>query len=207
MLLNRSSHQTYSIKKGVLRNFAKFTWKYLCQGLFLIKMQVLGLKPATLLKKRLLHKGFPANFAKFLRTPFLQNTSGWLLLTKLHDPNRRKMRLPCFELRWLLNGMNMPWHSVFSFSFFFLFRNNVIREQLGENDFRRCYVSFPEVWFWKYLITAMFKVLYQQLRGNLTTEFERHLTTEYFMDIGVELPPRHLTYYCMLLFLSNKPSF
>ena len=142
MLLNRSSHQRYSIKKGVLRNFAKFTWKYLCQGLFLIKMQVLGLKPATLLKKRLLHKGFPANFAKFLRTPFLQNTSGWLLLTKLHDPNRRKMRLPCFELRWLLNGMNMPWHSVFSFSFFFLFRNNVIREQLGENDFRRCYVFF-----------------------------------------------------------------
>ena len=23
---------------------------------------------------------FPVNFAKFLRTPFLQNTSGWLLL-------------------------------------------------------------------------------------------------------------------------------
>ena len=39
--------------------------------------------------------------------------------------------------------MNMPWHSVFSF-LFFLFRNNVIREQLDENDFRRCYVFFPE---------------------------------------------------------------
>ena len=55
------------------------------------------------------------------------------------------MRLPCFELRWLLDGMNMPWHSAFSFLFiFFLFRNNVIREQLNENDFRRCYVYFPE---------------------------------------------------------------
>ena len=83
------------------------------------------------------------NFAKFLRTPFLQNTSGWLLLTKLHDPNRRKMKLPCFEVRWLLNGLNMPWHSVFSF-LFLLFRNNVIREQLDENDFRRCYVFFAE---------------------------------------------------------------
>ena len=53
---------------------------------------------------------------------------------------------------------------------------------------------FPKVSFRKYLITAMFKVLYQQLRGNLTTAFERHLTTEYF-DIGVELAPRRLTYY------------
>ena len=66
---------------------------------------------------------------------------------------------------------------------------------------------FAKVSFREYLITAMFKVLYQQLRGNLTTAFERHLTTEYFMNIGVELAPRHLTYYCMFLFFSNKPSF
>ena len=36
--------------------------------------------PATLLRKRLWHRCFPLNFAKFLRTPFLQNTSGRLLL-------------------------------------------------------------------------------------------------------------------------------
>ena len=36
--------------------------------------------PATLLKKRLLHRCFPVNFANFLRTRFLQNTSGRLLL-------------------------------------------------------------------------------------------------------------------------------
>ena len=39
-----------------------------------------GLRPATLLKKRLWHRCFPMNFAKFLRTIFLQNTSGQLLL-------------------------------------------------------------------------------------------------------------------------------
>ena len=39
-----------------------------------------GLRPATLLKKRLWHRCFPVNFVKFLRTPFLKNTSGWLLL-------------------------------------------------------------------------------------------------------------------------------
>ena len=35
----RSSHQRYSMKKGVLRNFAKFTGKHLCQSPFLIKLQ------------------------------------------------------------------------------------------------------------------------------------------------------------------------
>ena len=42
-------------KKGVLRNFAKFTGKH-C---------------------------FPGNFAKVVRTPFLQNTSGRLLLSNV----------------------------------------------------------------------------------------------------------------------------
>ena len=41
---------------------------------------VTGLRPATLLKKRLWYRCFPVNFAKFITTPFLQNTSGLLLL-------------------------------------------------------------------------------------------------------------------------------
>ena len=36
--------------------------------------------PPSLLKKRLWHRCFPVNFAKFLRTPFSQNTSGQLFL-------------------------------------------------------------------------------------------------------------------------------
>ena len=36
--------------------------------------------PATLLKKRLSHKCFPVNFAKFLRAPFLKDHHWWLLL-------------------------------------------------------------------------------------------------------------------------------
>ena len=50
----------------------------LCQSLFFNK--VAGLRPATLFKKRLWRRCFPVNFVKFLRTPFLQNTSGRLLL-------------------------------------------------------------------------------------------------------------------------------
>ena len=37
------------MKKGVLRNFTKFTGKHLCQSLFFSK--VTGLSPAVLLKK------------------------------------------------------------------------------------------------------------------------------------------------------------
>ena len=48
---NRSSHLRCSVKKCVLRNSAKFTGKHLCQSLFFNK--VAGLRPATLLKKRL----------------------------------------------------------------------------------------------------------------------------------------------------------
>ena len=39
-----------------------------------------SLRSAALLKKRLWRKCFPMNFAKFLKTPLLQNTSGRLLL-------------------------------------------------------------------------------------------------------------------------------
>ena len=42
--------------------------------------KVASLRPATLLKKRLWHRCFPVTFVKFLTTPFLQNTSGRLLL-------------------------------------------------------------------------------------------------------------------------------
>ena len=66
------------MKKGTLRDFAKFKGKRLCQSLFFNK--VTGLRPATLLKKRPWHRCFPVNFARFLRTTFSQNTSERLFL-------------------------------------------------------------------------------------------------------------------------------
>ena len=58
----RSSHRRCSVRKGVVRNFAKFAGKHLCQSLFFNKV--------FLLKKTLWHRCFPVNFTKFLRTPF-----------------------------------------------------------------------------------------------------------------------------------------
>ena len=64
------------MEKGVLRNFAKFSGKHLCQSLFFNK--VAGLGPPASLKKRLWHRFFPVNFAKFLRIPFFTEHLRWL---------------------------------------------------------------------------------------------------------------------------------
>ena len=61
-------------KKSVLRNFIKFTEKHLRNSQLFIKVVGLGYK------QRLWHRCFPVNFVKFLRTPFLQKTSGRLPL-------------------------------------------------------------------------------------------------------------------------------
>ena len=93
--------------------------------------------------------------------------------------------------------MKVPWNLVFS-----------QLEQLDENDFCHCYSNFySKMSFQKYLITGMFKVLSQQLRGNLTRYLKNILQSKIlrtWIDIGVKHVPRHFTYYCMLLFLSNK---
>ena len=74
-------------RKGVLRNFAKFTGKQLCQSLFFNK--VAGLGPAFCLKKRIWHRCFPVNFVKFFRTPFLQTPFGDCFFIKLFFLNAR----------------------------------------------------------------------------------------------------------------------
>ena len=56
-LLHRSIHRRF------LRNFIKFTGKHVCQGLFFNEVEKL------LLIKRLWHRCFPVNFAKFRGTP------------------------------------------------------------------------------------------------------------------------------------------
>ena len=74
----RSSHCKYSVKKGVLTNFAKFTGKHLCQNLFFNKAAGLA---CNFIEKETLpqHRCFPMKIAKFLRPPFLQNTRRLLL--------------------------------------------------------------------------------------------------------------------------------
>ena len=61
----RSSRLEVLCKKGVLKNFSKFTRKHLCQSLFF--------------KKETLAQVFSFEFCEILRTHFLQNTSSGCL--------------------------------------------------------------------------------------------------------------------------------
>ena len=79
LLSHRKQPPGVFCRKGVLRNFTKFTGKHLCQSLFFDK--VASLRPATLLKKRLWYRCFPVNFVKFQRTPFFIEHLWWLLLS------------------------------------------------------------------------------------------------------------------------------
>ena len=73
-ILDRSSHQRCSVRKGVLRNFSKCTGKHRVRVSSLIKLQALGRW----------YRRVTANFAKFFKNIFFQNTSGSLVLFRLN---------------------------------------------------------------------------------------------------------------------------
>ena len=62
------------MKKGVLRYFTKFLGKHMSKACLMPKA-------CNFIKKRLWRRCFPVNLAKFLRTTFLQNNPGGMLLT------------------------------------------------------------------------------------------------------------------------------
>ena len=66
----KRSHQRYSVKKGVLKNFSIFTGKHLCWSLF----------KKISYQKETPTQDFTVTLAKFLRTAFFTEHLGWLLL-------------------------------------------------------------------------------------------------------------------------------
>ena len=69
-----SSHRRSSIKKDVLKNFAKFTEKHLCWSFFIIKPQGSGPQKETPTQV------YSCEFCEKLKISCLQNTSMQLLL-------------------------------------------------------------------------------------------------------------------------------
>ena len=61
-----------------MKNFAKFTGK--TPFLESLSDKAAGFNAWNFNKKIPQHRYFPVNFAKFFKNPYLQNTSGWLLL-------------------------------------------------------------------------------------------------------------------------------
>ena len=129
----RSSHQRCPLKKGAPSNFTKFTGKNPCQSLFFNKV-------ATLLKKRFCHRCFPVNFAKFLRTAFLQNTSDWLLLhlSRNSPLNLAKdsFNLNQREFYWILMTGSGPPHTVSHWGGIF-FKKGQLQASLKQLNFEQ----------------------------------------------------------------------
>ena len=67
----RSSHQRFSVKKDVLRNFSKFTEKHLCQSLFFNKVAGLRLEASNFIKKETLAQVFSREFYEISKSIFL----------------------------------------------------------------------------------------------------------------------------------------
>ena len=71
---DRGSRLEEFCKKVVLRNFAKFTGKHLCQSIFFLN-KVAGLRPAILLKKEILAQVFACEFCEISKNIFSYRTS------------------------------------------------------------------------------------------------------------------------------------
>ena len=97
----RSSHPEVFCEKGVLRSFAKFTGKHLCQSLFFDKVADLRPKACIFIKKRPWHRYFYVNFAKFLRTPFLIEHLWWLLLFSIISSCLSRVKVFPITPTWL----------------------------------------------------------------------------------------------------------
>ena len=67
VIVFRSSHRRCSVRKGVLRNFAKFKGKYLCKSRFLIKLQV---SACNFIKKETLAQEFSCEFYNISKNSF-----------------------------------------------------------------------------------------------------------------------------------------
>ena len=70
----RSSHPEVFLVKGVLKIFSKFTGEHPCRSVITIKLQ------SNFIEITLRHGCYPVNLLHIFRTPFLKNSSRWLLL-------------------------------------------------------------------------------------------------------------------------------
>ena len=77
--------------------------------------KVAGLRSTTLLKKRLWHRCFPVDFAKFLRATFVQNTSARLLFWTTASKTSNTKYLELIKRRSKVQENNMPCERALNF--------------------------------------------------------------------------------------------
>ena len=119
-------------KEGVLKDFAKFTGKHLCQSFSFNEVAIWGLQ---LYQKRD-HRCFTANFPKFLRTLFFLEQLRWLLLSVV-TLNSSMYR----EYRWIhfhrIFPLHISWKHRKSFGFP-VFSGCIKWEHLARRGLKEC---------------------------------------------------------------------
>ena len=98
-IIYRSFFPELFCKKGVLKNYAKFTGKHLCQSLFFKKVG--GLMPSTLSKKRLWQLFFNEFYKIFKNTFFIW----WLLLKEVAEESSKRRGLANYCVEFLIIHM------------------------------------------------------------------------------------------------------
>ena len=133
--LIRSSRPDVFCENGVLRNFAKFTGKHLCQSLFFNKVAgaaTLRSSPPEVFYKRGVLRIFVVNFAKFLRTPFLTEHQ------RATSSDLRGLQERCSGCEWIF------WILLFSGCF-----KHKTDSRRGTNSSH--FVKFRNLPWWQYL--------------------------------------------------------
>ena len=111
----QNSHRRFSVRKGVLRQTCNF-----------IKIETLAQVFSCEFCEISWHRCFPVNFAKFLRTPLLQNTSGRLLLhVKIYNAHKMYVHLTLYKQIIL----NFIW-SIYSYFYILAYRLFTVRSFL-----------------------------------------------------------------------------
>ena len=77
---SKSSRSQLFFELSRIKNFAIFTGKHLCSGLFLIKLQ--AFRPATFLKRDS-NTGVSCGYCEIFKNSFFRENLRWLLLTVL----------------------------------------------------------------------------------------------------------------------------
>ena len=103
-------------------------------------------KAYNFIKKRLWHRCFPVNFAKFLRTSFLQNTSGRLLLCVSAFAYLRATSCRNWDTLWL--GEKSSFIKIFGFLYYIQKLQN--KQIWSSSKFQLC---------WQIITSCSFKVL------------------------------------------------
>ena len=120
-------------EKGVLKNVPKFTEKHLCQSLFFITVP--GLRPATLLKERLLEQlqtlaqVFPCEFRKNFKNTFFYRAP-------LVAASKTFVRKPTTHAKKKLTTIYIKSSYPFAIQYFFIFLFSASYDILKTRVFR-----------------------------------------------------------------------